>query len=87
MEAAQVETQSKAWPDPDFTVKETAQIVKTSERSIWRWIATGRIRARRYSSHIVRVPGKEIARVQAMAGGDSQHVTPRPGNISYTVNT
>ena len=34
-------TQTKAWPDPDYTVKDVAQISKTSVRSTWGCIAAG----------------------------------------------
>jgi len=62
--------EDKNKPDQDYTVKETAGTLKLSERQIWRWISAGRIKTRKYSSKIIRVPGKEIARIQAMAGGE-----------------
>jgi hypothetical protein len=48
-------TQTKAWPDADYTVKDVAQISKTSVRSTWGCIAAG----------------TDIARTQAIAAGES----------------
>ena len=48
-------TQTKAWPDPDYTVKDVDQISKTSVRSTWGCIAAG----------------SDIARTRAIAAGES----------------
>jgi helix-turn-helix protein len=57
------------WQDRDYTVNDVAKIRNVSPRHIWREIAEGRLKVRRYSARIVRIPGSEIVRTQAEAEG------------------
>ena len=51
--------------DPRVT-ESTAETFKTSERSIWRCIAAGRLK-----THLIRVSDREIARTQTIAAGET----------------
>ena len=51
-------TQTKAWPDPDYTVKDVAQISKTSVRSTWGCSAAGSDIAGTLSNASVRLAPK-----------------------------
>jgi predicted DNA-binding protein (UPF0251 family) len=57
------------WQDRDYTVNDAARIRGVSPRTMWREISEGKIKVRRYSTRLVRVPGSEIARTQAEAQG------------------
>jgi hypothetical protein len=57
------------WQDRDYTVNDVAKIRNVSPRQIWRDIAEGRLKVRRYSPRVIRVPGSEIVRTQAEAEG------------------
>jgi predicted DNA-binding protein (UPF0251 family) len=57
------------WQDRDYSVNDAARIRGVSARTLWREISEGKLKVRRYSARIVRIPGSEIARTQAEAEG------------------
>jgi excisionase family DNA binding protein len=50
-------------------VRYVAQILDTSERQIWRWIAEGKLRAERLGPRCVRIFDSEIARYRSAQRG------------------
>ena len=59
--------------DQSNSVRTIAKRLSISERQVWRYIAEGRLRAERYSPHIVRVRDSELERFRAACaiGGES----------------
>jgi hypothetical protein len=53
----------------DFSVNDVARMRSVSSRQIWREVAEGKIKVRRYSKRIIRIAGTEILRTQAEAEG------------------
>lgn len=49
--------------EPGYTVREAARLLKVSPTTIWRWIASGRLRARRVGPRKVRVSEEDLAAV------------------------
>ncbi|AEF87026.1 excisionase/Xis, DNA-binding protein [Treponema primitia ZAS-2] len=43
-----------------YTYQEVAEKFGVSDRTVWRWVVTGTIKARRFSRQIVRIPVAEI---------------------------
>jgi predicted DNA-binding transcriptional regulator AlpA len=57
-------------PDRAYRVRQVAVIFDTSERQVWRMIASGELRAERLSTRCVRIFDSEIARYRARLRGD-----------------
>jgi predicted DNA-binding transcriptional regulator AlpA len=53
--------------DPVLSIRQTAEVLNLSERSLWRLISAGKIRTLRLSARKRGVLASEIARVQSEA--------------------
>lgn len=47
-----------------MNIRESATYLNLSERTISRWIASGKITAYRYSKKVVRIPVEELERIK-----------------------
>ena len=54
-----------------YTVKEAAEVFRVSERTLWRWIKSGRLTATKFGK-IYRITPEEIRRVLAAMPGEEQ---------------
>jgi predicted DNA-binding transcriptional regulator AlpA len=53
--------------DPVLSIRQTAEVLNLSERSLWRLISAGKIRTLRISTRRRGVLASEIARIQSEA--------------------
>jgi hypothetical protein len=74
MSAAEIFRQrDEAKPDRAYRIKHVAEILSTSPRQVWRYVADGRLKVERYSERVVRVRASEIERFRNAPayGGES----------------
>lgn len=57
-----IRQRDQAKADPAYKVKQVAEILDTSTRQVWRYVAAGRLKCERYSARVIRIRGSEIER-------------------------